>query len=712
MPPVVTSPAGSPSVTALGVEQVERHRQDLGLELGGARAHVALQHVDVGEQAERLVHEVVVLVVAAVHRARALAGLPERVLLLGHRLQLGEDLGAGRPRGGKGAVDREAVLVRKLAHRRPPSLPGPRGGAGAATVASPWKFFQGRRYALRTMSRDRQTSDGTGPQRPGPARRPAAGGGRGGGRAGRGGGHAPGGHRAGRRAAGDGLVLLLVDRRPGGRGAAHVRGRRGAAPVRPGRRRSAGDEHTPDEMAAALAEAAMPVGSAAVGAGAVRDLPAGGPRRRPAGRRWPRRSRVYEQVAEAALAAAGAPDPSSAAPAFNALADGFALHHLARPRPGRRRGAAPGAAPAVPRPAGRARRARPGGGVGARRSWRHPGAATALTAATARRSATDDGVWAVTCDPGHRRCRGARASPPAMPGFAAGGDRGGAGNVPAGTAWRNAVGLAALLGLDVPVGIGGEDVARRHADHAGPVVARRRRARRAGHRLPVHQGAPRRRRPRSSAATSSPPGPLTEVARALRSGHAARPGGVDGRLGGRAPDGVDADRRRVQRRRRPAGGRRGAGSRRRRCGVDPDRGDRAGPVRRRRPRPVAGGAAGRPPVRRPGRAPPGRRAPAPCCCTTRSPSSPRPSPTCSAGRTTTLALPPRRLARGGAAAGAALGSRSPSPSTPPRCGTRIVTAVSAHRREVTAPADGRPRTGRGADGHRPASPATRQPRGR
>ena len=73
-------------------EQVERHRDDLGLELRSARAHVALQRVHVGEAAECLVDEVVVLVVPAVHRAGALPGLPERVFLLRHDLQLAQDL--------------------------------------------------------------------------------------------------------------------------------------------------------------------------------------------------------------------------------------------------------------------------------------------------------------------------------------------------------------------------------------------------------------------------------------------------------------------------------------------------------------------------------------------------------------------------------------------------------------------------------------------
>ncbi len=48
--------------------EAERHGDDLGLEFRRARAHVALEHVHMGEEAECLVHEVVVIVVAAVHR--------------------------------------------------------------------------------------------------------------------------------------------------------------------------------------------------------------------------------------------------------------------------------------------------------------------------------------------------------------------------------------------------------------------------------------------------------------------------------------------------------------------------------------------------------------------------------------------------------------------------------------------------------------------
>ena len=101
----------------VAVQHVERHRDDLGLELRLARAHVALERVHVGEATERLVHEAVVLVVAAVHRAGALARLPEGVFLLGHRRQLGEDLLAGPSLLGQRAVDGEAILVRVCGHR-------------------------------------------------------------------------------------------------------------------------------------------------------------------------------------------------------------------------------------------------------------------------------------------------------------------------------------------------------------------------------------------------------------------------------------------------------------------------------------------------------------------------------------------------------------------------------------------------------------------
>jgi DNA-binding transcriptional regulator YbjK len=95
----------------------------------------------------------------------------------------------------------------------------------------------------------------------------------------------------------------------------------------------AGDEHSPDEMAAALAEAAMPSGPlpwALAQFETYLQAARGDALRAPVADALA----VYEQVAEAALEGAGAPDPASAAPAFNALADGFALHHLARPRPG------------------------------------------------------------------------------------------------------------------------------------------------------------------------------------------------------------------------------------------------------------------------------------------------------------------------------------------------------------------------------------------
>ena len=96
--------------------QAQCHGDDLGLELGGARAHVALQDVHVGEEAEGIVHEVVVVVIAAVHGARALAGLPERILFGGHRAELGKDPCAGQTDVGEIAMDLETVGVGVAAH--------------------------------------------------------------------------------------------------------------------------------------------------------------------------------------------------------------------------------------------------------------------------------------------------------------------------------------------------------------------------------------------------------------------------------------------------------------------------------------------------------------------------------------------------------------------------------------------------------------------
>ena len=87
LPPDVMSPAGPSS--ALSAAHGGGHRDDLRLELGGARAHVTLEHVHVAVHPEHFVHEVVVVVVAAVHGAGALAGLPRLVLVGGDVAQLG-----------------------------------------------------------------------------------------------------------------------------------------------------------------------------------------------------------------------------------------------------------------------------------------------------------------------------------------------------------------------------------------------------------------------------------------------------------------------------------------------------------------------------------------------------------------------------------------------------------------------------------------------
>src|SRR3546814_9444888 len=77
------------------------------------------------EQAEHLVHEPVVIVVAAVHRPGALAGLPRLVLGRGEGPQLGEDVLAAAALVGQCSVDGEPVGVGvQRAHGRGP-YPGP-----------------------------------------------------------------------------------------------------------------------------------------------------------------------------------------------------------------------------------------------------------------------------------------------------------------------------------------------------------------------------------------------------------------------------------------------------------------------------------------------------------------------------------------------------------------------------------------------------------
>jgi hypothetical protein len=93
------------------VEHAQRHRHDLALELVGAGVHVPLQDVRVCEGLEGLGQEVVVLVVPAVDRAGATAGVPQRVLFGGHGAQLVDDLGAVAAAGRQPVVDGETVPV-------------------------------------------------------------------------------------------------------------------------------------------------------------------------------------------------------------------------------------------------------------------------------------------------------------------------------------------------------------------------------------------------------------------------------------------------------------------------------------------------------------------------------------------------------------------------------------------------------------------------
>ena len=101
VPPVVTRPAGVVPSTA------SAWRRSRVMAMISASNLVELGHMSRwseltwAKSPKALVQEVVVVVVAAVHRPRALPGLPEGVLLLRHHLQLAEDLLAARPPSGR-----------------------------------------------------------------------------------------------------------------------------------------------------------------------------------------------------------------------------------------------------------------------------------------------------------------------------------------------------------------------------------------------------------------------------------------------------------------------------------------------------------------------------------------------------------------------------------------------------------------------------------
>jgi inosine-uridine nucleoside N-ribohydrolase len=139
-----------------------------------------------------------------------------------------------------------------------------------------------------------------------------------------------------------------------------------------------------------------------------------------------------------------------------------------------------------------------------------------------------DGGWVVTCDPGVDDAV-ALAVATGHPGCRVRAVVAGAGNVDAPTAWRNAVGLAALFGLDVPVAMGssasvdGAPIARAGAPHGADGLAG------LHPRLPDRPAAPGRRPSHSTPPPDGAPlveghvvalGPLTDASVALREGRA------------------------------------------------------------------------------------------------------------------------------------------------------------------------------------------------
>ncbi len=135
-----------------GAQEVEGHGDDLGFELGGTRAHVALERVHVGEVGEGLVQVVVVVVVTAVHRPRALATLPGGVLGGGHRGQLVEHHLFRGALFGQCAVDGVAIRVGKPTHVCAPrfTVDGKRPVRARDTLR--WNLMRPRRQSSLTTN--------------------------------------------------------------------------------------------------------------------------------------------------------------------------------------------------------------------------------------------------------------------------------------------------------------------------------------------------------------------------------------------------------------------------------------------------------------------------------------------------------------------------------------------------------------------------------
>ena len=93
----------------VAMHEGEGHRDDVRLEASHARADVSLKRVDVREERKDRVQEIVVLVIAAIHRSRTAAVFPCLVLRAGDGSKLLED-GIGRAALRREAADYSVAL--------------------------------------------------------------------------------------------------------------------------------------------------------------------------------------------------------------------------------------------------------------------------------------------------------------------------------------------------------------------------------------------------------------------------------------------------------------------------------------------------------------------------------------------------------------------------------------------------------------------------
>ena len=105
-------------LNCFGVHQIQGHCHDFPFKSGLARANIALKGIHMCEFRKCLREKRVMVLVTAVHGPGDLAGLPQRVLLTCHDVELSQDLRPLPAVLGKARIDRETRCVGVVVHAR------------------------------------------------------------------------------------------------------------------------------------------------------------------------------------------------------------------------------------------------------------------------------------------------------------------------------------------------------------------------------------------------------------------------------------------------------------------------------------------------------------------------------------------------------------------------------------------------------------------